>query len=126
MANKPRPIRASDAEGIIFVGNIEAGVPFVRQYGELGLDQRIYSRGLSLTQQLFDDLGPLADGIATVEEYYSQIDEPGKVMLRNVSGSRVEANRLSYIELASDPGQVAGTPLFERAQEAVHGFAVFI
>lgn len=69
-------VRGSDAQAIIFVGTIEAGVPFMRQYDELGLTQRVYSRGLSLTQQLFDDLGQQADGLFSTEPYYSEIDTP--------------------------------------------------
>lgn len=69
-------IRAADPDAIIFVGTIEPGVPFVRQYHELGMTQNLYSRGVSVTEQLFEDLGEQADGIHSTEPYYAEIDTP--------------------------------------------------
>lgn len=69
-------IRASEAEAVVFVGTIEPGVPFIRQSAELQLTQDIYTRGLSLTTQLFEELGDLVDGVHSTEPYYAEIDGP--------------------------------------------------
>lgn len=69
-------IRESDADAILFVGTIDPGLPFLRQYRELGLTQPLYSRGLSLTKQLFDEAGDVANGLHSTEPYYVEIDSP--------------------------------------------------
>lgn len=69
-------IREGDADAILFVGTIDPGLPFLRQYRELGLTQPLYSRGLSLTDQLFEEAGDIVDGLHSTEPYYAEIESP--------------------------------------------------
>jgi branched-chain amino acid transport system substrate-binding protein len=66
-------LKQESPQAVIFVGTIEEGIPFIKQFAEQGLKARIYTRGVSITDALYQALGPLANGLHAVEPYFAEI-----------------------------------------------------
>ncbi len=70
-------LRDENPDAVIFVGTIEEGIPFIRQFYEQGLEANIYTRGVSISPALYEGLGPeLVNGLHAAEPYFAEIDTP--------------------------------------------------
>jgi branched-chain amino acid transport system substrate-binding protein len=68
-------IKGEDPDAIVFIGTLEQGIPFIKQYHELGLTAQIYTRGVTISPALYEQLGPdFVNGIMSAEPYYAEID----------------------------------------------------
>lgn len=70
-------LKQENPQAVVFVGTIEEGIPFIKQFAEQGLKARIYTRGVSITDALYQALGPLVQGLHAVEPYFAEINTPG-------------------------------------------------
>lgn len=67
-------LKQENPQAVAFVGTIEEAIPFIKQFAEQGLKAHIYLRGAQPNQFLYEQLGPLVNGIYSVEPYFSEID----------------------------------------------------
>lgn len=69
-------LKQENPQAIAFVGTVEEAIPFIKQVAEQGLKARIYLRGAQPSDFMYEQLGPLAQGIHAVEPYFAEIDSP--------------------------------------------------
>ena len=67
-------IKSLDPDGVFFIGVLDPAIPFIQQFYEQGLDATIYSRGMSLGEELFERVGSLVSGACVAEPYFVEID----------------------------------------------------
>lgn len=70
-------VKSEKPQGVVFIGTIEEGVPFIKQFYEQGVSARIYTDSVSITSALYQQLGPkLVAGLHAVAPYFAEIDTP--------------------------------------------------
>lgn len=120
-------LRQENPQAIVFLGTIEDFIPFMKQYAEQGLKARLYTRSVSITDVLYRELGPLANGIHAGEPYFAEIptNDNRDFVARFKSRWNREPITHAYTSYAAaqvlaQAVRVAGTDSPAQVREAMH------